>query len=191
MGDNLFVTSGNEIIKIDLVKGKIIKRKIYHYFKSKDLLFDVVVERFFQNYRERFGEMLSGCSTREDFVNTFLPMYENYMKEFGQIRGKVHWTVQAAMHDGTLELLRPLISTKIDSWDKKSCESAVFKRGDFGSIISTPFGKLVLAYVLIREGSTSMIMLRMKLFLLFFFRMDVLLTQRSLKKSIRRMIQDA
>ena len=96
----------------------------YHYFKSKDLLFDVVVERFFQNYRERFGEMLSGCSTREDFVNTFLPMYENYMKEFGQIRGKVHWTVQAAMHDGTLELLRPLISTKIDSWGKKSCESA-------------------------------------------------------------------
>ena len=88
----------------------------YHYFKSKDMLFDCVVEKFFRDYRERFEEMLSGCDTREDFVKTFLPMYEKSMEDFAQIRERVHWTVQAAMHNGTLEALRPLICAKIDKW---------------------------------------------------------------------------
>ncbi|MCR4787191.1 MAG: TetR/AcrR family transcriptional regulator [Lachnospiraceae bacterium] len=122
----LFFEQGYETTSVRMIMNEVGGEigMFYHYFKSKDMLFDLVVERFFQNYRERFEAMLSDCDTREDFVNTFLPMYEKSMEEFGQIQGNVHWTVQAAMHDGTLELLLPLISTKIDKWGKKNCESA-------------------------------------------------------------------
>ncbi|MCR5237742.1 MAG: TetR/AcrR family transcriptional regulator [Lachnospiraceae bacterium] len=122
----LFFEHGYEATSVRMIMNEVGGEigMFYYYFKSKDMLFDLVVERFFRNYRERFEEMLFGCDTREDFVKTFLPMYEKSMEEFRQIRGNVHWTVQAAMHDGTLELLRPLISAKIDKWGKKSCESA-------------------------------------------------------------------
>ena len=145
----LFFEHGYEATSVRMIMNEVGGEigMFYHYFKSKDMLFDLVVERFFQNYRERFEEMLSGCDTREDFVNTFLPMYEKSMEEFGQIRGNVHWTVQAAMHDGTLELLRPLISTRIDKWAKKSCESADILAGQLlyglsATIHSPEFEKL-------------------------------------------------
>ena len=145
----LFFEHGYEATSVRMIMNEVGGEigMFYHYFKSKDMLFDLVVERFFQNYRERFEEMLSGCDTREDFVNTFLPMYEKSMEEFGQIRGNVHWTVQAAMHDGTLELLRPLISTRIDKWGKKSCESADILAGQLlyglsATIHSPEFEKL-------------------------------------------------
>ena len=122
----LFFEHGYEATSVRMIMNEVGGEigMFYHYFKSKDMLFDCVVEMFFRNYRERFEDMLSDCNTREEFVKTFLPMYEKSMEEFGMIQGNVHWSVQAAMHNGTLELLRPLISTRIDKWGKKNCESA-------------------------------------------------------------------
>ncbi|MCR5590941.1 MAG: TetR/AcrR family transcriptional regulator [Lachnospiraceae bacterium] len=114
----LFFEHGYEATSVRMIMNEVGGEigMFYHYFKSKDMLFDCVVERFFRNYRERFEEMISGCDTREDFVRAFLPMYEKSMEEFGQIRGNVHWTVQLALHDGTLQALRPVISGLIDKW---------------------------------------------------------------------------
>ena len=49
-----------------------------------------------------------------------LPMYEKSMEEFGQIRGAVHWTVQIAMHEGTLRELKPVIKQLIEKWGVKT-----------------------------------------------------------------------
>ena len=92
----------------------------YHYFKSKDMLFDCVVEKFFRDYRARFEQMLVSCKTREAFADTFLPLYERSMGEFGQLKGNIHWTIQLALHDGTLQALRPVISSMIEKWDVKN-----------------------------------------------------------------------
>ena len=56
----------------------------------------------------------------DDFIKTFLPMYEKSMEEFGQIRGAVHWTVQTAMHEGTLRELKPIIKQLIEKWGVKT-----------------------------------------------------------------------
>lgn len=118
----LFFEHGYEATSVRMIMNEVGGEigMFYHYFKSKDMLFDCVVERFFRNYRERFEDMLSCCDSQEDFVKTFLPMYEKSMKEFGTIQGNVHWTVQAAMHDGTLESLRPVICAMIDKWEKRN-----------------------------------------------------------------------
>ncbi|MCR5733984.1 MAG: TetR/AcrR family transcriptional regulator [Lachnospiraceae bacterium] len=114
----LFFEHGYEATSVRMIMNEVGGEigMFYHYFRSKDLLFDRVVEKFFKDYREKFEAMLSDCSSRQDFVKTFLPMYERSMEEFGQIQGNVHWSVQAAMHDGTLEALRPLICEMIGKW---------------------------------------------------------------------------
>ena len=61
----------------------------YHYFKSKDMLFDQVVESFFKKYREKFEALLISCENKEVFVKTFLPLYEKSMGEFGQLKGNI------------------------------------------------------------------------------------------------------
>lgn len=118
----LFFENGYEATSVRMIMNEVGGEigMFYHYFKSKDMLFDQVVERFFKNYREKFEAMLAVCETKEDFINTFLPMYEKSMEEFGQIRGAVHWTVQTAMHEGTLSELKPVIKQLIEKWGVKT-----------------------------------------------------------------------
>ena len=83
----------------------------YHYFKSKDELFDKVVERFFERYREKFEDMLSGCKTMEDFVESFFPVYTEAIMQFGILRGNMHWSIQSAMHAKTIAAIVPAVSS--------------------------------------------------------------------------------
>ena len=47
----------------------------YHYFKSKDELFQVVVERFFHQYQEHFYKIVEMCTDKEEFVEKMLKFY--------------------------------------------------------------------------------------------------------------------
>ena len=118
----LFFEKGYEATSVRMIMNEVDGEigMFYHYFKSKDMLFDVVVERFFQNYREKFEGILAGCETREDFVKIFLPLYETSMDDFNKIQGNIHWSVQQAMHEGTLMALKPGIETLISKWDIKN-----------------------------------------------------------------------
>ena len=115
----LFFEHGYEATSVrmimDEVGGEI--GMFYHYFKSKDMLFDMVVERFFKEYREKFETVLFTCNTRKDLVKMLTPIYEKAMEDFGKLKGNVHWTVQAAMHEGTLLTLKPAIQSLIEKWD--------------------------------------------------------------------------
>ncbi|MCR5249724.1 MAG: TetR/AcrR family transcriptional regulator [Lachnospiraceae bacterium] len=115
----LFFEHGYEATSVRMIMNEVGGEigMFYHYFKSKDMLFDRVVEKFFRDYRARFETLLSGCETPEDFIKTFLPLYENSMEDFKKIQGNVHWSVQAAMHDGTLEALRPVVAGLIRKWE--------------------------------------------------------------------------
>ena len=115
----LFFENGYEATSVrmimDRVGGEI--GMFYHYFKSKDMLFDMVVERFFKEYREKFEKALLTCNTREDLVKMLTPIYEKSMEDFGKLKGNIHWTVQSAMHEGTLLALKPAIQSLIEKWD--------------------------------------------------------------------------
>ena len=92
----------------------------YHYFKSKDMLFDKVVDRFFEKYQEQFATLIQSSEDPSDLIDKLMPLYERSMGEFGQIQGNMHWTVQLAMHDRTLMELRPIIASVIEKWNVKS-----------------------------------------------------------------------
>ena len=68
----LFFENGYESTTVrmimDRVGGEI--GMFYHYFKSKDMLFDQVVDRFFQGYQKSFEVLISECSTPEEFAES-------------------------------------------------------------------------------------------------------------------------
>ncbi len=118
----LFFENGYEATSVrmitDRVGGEI--GMLYHYFKSKDMLFDQVVDRFFQGYQKNFEVLISECSTPEEFADRFLPLYAKSMEQFGKIKGNMHWSIQLSMYSRTLMALLPVIQGLVEKWDVQS-----------------------------------------------------------------------
>ncbi|MBR4224242.1 MAG: TetR/AcrR family transcriptional regulator [Oscillospiraceae bacterium] len=115
----LFFEHGYEATSVRMIMGKVGGEigMFYHYFKSKDMLFDQVVDRFFLNYQKSFETLISGCDTPEEFADRFLPVYSRSMDEFGRIRENMHWSIQLSMYSRTLTALLPVIEEIVKRWD--------------------------------------------------------------------------
>ena len=81
----------------------------YHYFKSKDELFQVVVERFFDQYQKQFYEIVEMCTDKEAFVEQMLTFYLNSMNQFSHVSGNLHWTIMYSLSVRTIKSLLPAI----------------------------------------------------------------------------------
>lgn len=81
----------------------------YHYFKSKDELFQVVVERFFHQYQEHFYKIVEMCTDKEEFVEKMLKFYLDSMKQFGHVSDNLHWTIMYSLSVRTIKSLLPAI----------------------------------------------------------------------------------
>lgn len=118
----LFFEKGYEATSVrmimEIVNGEI--GMFYHYFRSKEELFDRVVEKFFDDYREKFEDLVNEFKTPDDLVDSFLPLYEESMSKFALLRGNMHWTIQYAMSGKTIESMRPAIEKLLSSWNIKS-----------------------------------------------------------------------
>jgi AcrR family transcriptional regulator len=73
----LFFENGYEPTTVrmimDRVGGEI--GMIYHYFRSKEALFDCVVEKFFADYQQEFDAVIGSCSDPDSLIDAFLPLY--------------------------------------------------------------------------------------------------------------------
>ena len=118
----LFFEKGYEATSVrmimEIVNGEI--GMFYHYFRSKEELFDRVVEKFFDDYREKFEDLVNEFKTPDDLVDSLLPLYEESMSKFALLRGNMHWTIQYAMSGKTIESMRPAIEKRLSSWNIKS-----------------------------------------------------------------------
>ena len=118
----LFFEKGYEATSVrmimEIVNGEI--GMFYHYFKSKEELFDRVVEKFFDDYRKKFEALILEFKTPDDFVDSFLPLYEESMSKFDLLRTNMHWTIQYALAGKTIESMRPAIEKLLDNWNIKS-----------------------------------------------------------------------
>ena len=80
----------------------------YHYFASKENLFDVVVDRFFRQYALDFGIMAGNVRTPEELIDAFLPSFEAAMGKYRRVENGMHWTIRSALHERTLLSLIPV-----------------------------------------------------------------------------------
>lgn len=117
----LFFQNGYEATSvrmiIDSVGGEV--GMFYHYFKSKDELFQIAVERFFEDYGKRFAQMTTQCNSKEDFIVQLLSIYEDGMNNFNTISTNLHWTIQNALVVKTIMAMKPAILHMIEKWEYK------------------------------------------------------------------------
>ncbi|MBR5420725.1 MAG: TetR/AcrR family transcriptional regulator [Lachnospiraceae bacterium] len=115
----LFFENGYEATSVRMIMNRVGGEigMFYHYFKSKEELFDKVTDSFFRAYEERFGALVRECASPEELVDKLLPLYSGSMNEYGKIKGNMHWTVQYAMHSRTLLALKPMVAELLTKWD--------------------------------------------------------------------------
>ena len=111
----LFLANGYESTSVRMVLDKVGGEvgMFYHYFKSKDELFDTVVDRFFMGYSQKFSQMTRNSDSVESFVTNFLSLFEESMEQYRKIEGNMHWTIRYAMHERTLISLIPAVEENL------------------------------------------------------------------------------
>ncbi len=105
----LFFTEGFEGTSVRMILGEVGGEvgMFYHYFASKEELFDVVADRFFRQYALEFEAMAEKVNSPEELVDAFLPSYEAAMEKYARVEGGMHWTIRAALHERTVLSLVP------------------------------------------------------------------------------------
>ncbi len=99
-------------VKMILEEAHAVTGSFYHFFPSKEALFEAVIERFLTGYTEKVSAILDDESLG---IEQILEAFFNELKEtagiyYNVLQGdRLHWTVQRALHDRTLEtLVQPL-----------------------------------------------------------------------------------
>ena len=107
----LFFTEGYENTSVRKVLSKVNGEigMFYHYFSSKEELFEAVCDNFFRQYAKGFGQIISSLNTPAEFIEVFLPFYEKAMNEYHLLETNMHWTIRLALHDRTLISLIPAV----------------------------------------------------------------------------------
>lgn len=95
-------------VKMILEEAGVVTGSFYHFFASKEDLFEQVVERFLQNYTETVCRILknNALGVDEQF-SLFLREIEAASKTYYNVLegDRLHWTVQHALHNKTVEAL--------------------------------------------------------------------------------------
>lgn len=119
----LFYANGYEKTSIrdilDVVGGEV--GMFYHYFKSKDEIFELAVELFLNDYVTDFSEVSSYDSKSfQQRLDSLIILHSEAIIKYKNIwSDKIHWSMASAIYKKTLERLIPyvevLISTAINN----------------------------------------------------------------------------
>lgn len=131
-------------VKMIIEKAGVVTGSFYHFFPSKELLLEAVVERYLQEYSLRISKI---------FEDETLGLYEIMDKFIGELTtvstmyydvlqgDKLHWTLQYALHDKTIERLIPSVVRMLSRFEGS---------GEIGKVID--LDDVTLAVLLVRGG---------------------------------------
>ena len=128
----VFYENGFEATSVKMItqEADIVTGSFYHFFPSKEVLFETVIEEFLADYRDRVvsileDEELDVSSIIEKFFyelkRGLTLFYESYETN------KLHWTIQYSLHEKTMEtMILPL----------KNLLNRLQKQGDISLLIN-------------------------------------------------------
>lgn len=89
----------------------------YHYFNSKQELFDKVFEHFMNQQSIKLNKILSGDTASETpyhKLEQILICFSQSMKEYQKLSdGNIHWSILSALHELTVYSLQPAVKDLI------------------------------------------------------------------------------
>ena len=99
-------------VKMILEEAGVVTGSFYHFFPSKEELFEAVIEKYLRGYSHRISDILG------DEKLGMIEIFDKVLEElkaasdvyYDKLQGdKLHWTVQASLHEMTIEtLIAPL-----------------------------------------------------------------------------------
>ena len=99
-------------VKMILEEAHVVTGSFYHFFASKEALFEAVAESFMEAYTRRVSTILDDDTLDmeqiiDHFLNELGRTADSYTRMFQG--NKLHWTVRSALHDRTLDaMIAPL-----------------------------------------------------------------------------------
>lgn len=93
-------------IKMILQEADVVTGSFYHFFASKEMLFEKVVEVFLSDYSSRISIILQDNNPDlSEVIDRFIEEFNNAAQTYYKVLqgNKLHWTVQAALHEKTLQ----------------------------------------------------------------------------------------
>lgn len=111
----LFMENGYENTSVRMILSEVNGEvgMFYHYFKSKDELFEAALRLYFRQYSERFGQIAADSSlSLADQFNRILRLFETTSDGYLLMNKNsgLHWTVELALRERTLDELEPYIA---------------------------------------------------------------------------------
>ena len=88
-------------VKMILEEADVVTGSFYHFFPSKEILFEQVIERFLEEYSERVGDILGDENLSLDqTLDTILDELLVTLRTFYEVfdGNKLHWTVQCSLN---------------------------------------------------------------------------------------------
>lgn len=139
-------------VKMILEEAHVVTGSFYHFFASKEALFEAVAENFMEAYTRRVSAIL------DDSTLEMGQIADRFLGELGRTAdswyrmfqgNKLHWTVSSALHDRTLEAMAAPLARAI---------ARLKESGSVGNTLDVD--DLTLARILIK-GSETIIWSRM------------------------------
>ncbi len=112
--EKIFFANGFEATSVKRIieEAGVVTGSFYHFFDSKEALFEAVVERFLKRYTEKVSAiLLDDTIPLQRLLGLFLEQVRSAEQTYYQVLegDRLHWTVEHALHNKTLEaLLLPL-----------------------------------------------------------------------------------
>ena len=108
--EKVFLAYGYEqtSVRMILEEADVVTGSFYHFFPSKEALFEAVIERFLDGYTQRISAILNDENMgMEEIMEKILnELKETARMYYDVLQGdRLHWTLQSALHDRTLEAL--------------------------------------------------------------------------------------
>ncbi len=130
----LFLKNGYENTSIRMILDKVDGEvgMFYHYFKSKQEIFDEAIKLFFFEYSKEVSEILN--DTDNDFnqnLNTILSHFEKTIYKYNQLNtNKFHWSMRIALNQLTIRSIVPYVTKKIIELKKVGTINPIFQGTD-------------------------------------------------------------
>lgn len=112
----LFIANGYENTSVrsilDSVNGEV--GMFYHYFHSKNEIFEAAVDLYLKQYAEDFSTAADESLSISEQLNTLLNLAEHSILNFNKLGSEhLHWSIAIALHQRTLLAILPTVEKMV------------------------------------------------------------------------------
>lgn len=128
----VFFEHGYEETSVRMIQeeANVVTGSFYHFFASKELLFEAVIERFLAGYSERINTILENEELGiAECMEAILKEMQNSASVYYEVLqgDRLHWTIQHALHNKTIETIVASVQVKLE---KSFSEGRIISRLD-------------------------------------------------------------